>query len=212
MPRLPIKIAIAAGLAIGLVFATGCCKSGSDSQSGAASAKDGKKKSIPTEKQAHPVPDEWTELVDDVKGFSFSVPKGTKDHQESKNGVNIYVAEVPKPHEVQVMAVSFKDAKKTKSDLIKDSLKIIESVGNKDIVAGEPQELNDDYSLTDVTCADSANGVKWRIRVLVAVDVTDNYLLLVGAPESEFKQSEETIDTIWGSFDMRSGGASGTSR
>jgi hypothetical protein len=47
--------------------------------------------------------------------------------------------------------------------------------------------------------------------VLVATDVTDNYILLVGSPESEFAANEAKIDTIWGSFDMLSGGASGES-
>lgn len=170
-------------------------------------AKPAAKKSLPAEKQPHPVPAEWTEMEDKVRGYSFSVPKGTTDHQESKAGIDIYIAEVPKPHAVQVMAVAYKNAKKTRADLLKEAGKIVEAVGNKDVKVGEPKELNDSYSTVDISCTDQDDGKKWKVRALVALDVTDNYILLVGAPEAEFKQSEEIIDTIWGSFDIWSGGA-----
>jgi hypothetical protein len=48
-------------------------------------------------------------------------------------------------------------------------------------------------------------------KVLVGTDVTDNYVMLLGADESEFTANEKIIDGIWGSFTMASGGASGSS-
>jgi general stress protein 26 len=42
-------------------------------------------------------------------------------------------------------------------------------------------------------------------------DVSDNYVMLLGTPEAEYKENEKIIDEIWGSFTMRSGGASGGS-
>src|SRR4051812_7954681 len=42
------------------------------------------KKSLPTAAQPHPVPTDWIELTDDVRGFSFSVPKDTTGHAQDK--------------------------------------------------------------------------------------------------------------------------------
>jgi hypothetical protein len=42
-------------------------------------------------------------------------------------------------------------------------------------------------------------------------DVSDYYVMLLGTPEAEYKENEKIIDEIWGSFTMRSGGASGGS-
>ncbi len=49
------------------------------------------------------------------------------------------------------------------------------------------------------------------MKILVATDVTDNYIMVVGTTEGEFKAHEQEIDQIWGSFTMYSGGASGNS-
>jgi hypothetical protein len=48
-------------------------------------------------------------------------------------------------------------------------------------------------------------------KILVGTDVTDNYLVLVGGDADKFTANEKTIDEIWGSFGMYSGGASGNS-
>ena len=46
---------------------------------------------------------------------------------------------------------------------------------------------------------------------VVATDVTDNYMLFVGGDADKFASNEKTIDEIWGSFGMYSGGFSGNS-
>jgi hypothetical protein len=42
-------------------------------------------------------------------------------------------------------------------------------------------------------------------------DVSDNYVMLLRTDDAEYKENEKIIDGIWGSFTMRSGGASGAS-
>ena len=81
---------------------------------------------------------------------------------------------------------------------------------NPEADCGEPAKaLTGDYALAVATCKEDRQASK--LKILVATDVTDNYVLIVGAPESDFDRSLETIDTVWGSFSMFSGGASGGS-
>ena len=54
-------------------------------------------------------------------------------------------------------------------------------------------------------------GKTTKPRILVGTDVTDNYIILVGTDSDKFGANEKTIDEIWGSFGMYSGGASGNS-
>ena len=59
-----------------------------------------------------------------------------------------------------------------------------------------------------------ADGLATLDSLSVAVltdDVSDNYVMLLGSDESEFKENEKIMYEIWGSFPMRSGGASGAS-
>lgn len=176
----------------------------------AKKAKPPVKKALPAEKKPHPVPENWDILVDNVRHYGFAVPSGTKDHHETKDGVDIYTAELPKPGDIKVFGVAYKDKTKSKEDLIEEAESILKLLGNTEVKMGSAKELTADYDLVDATCK-AEDGKEWKIRVLIATDVTDNFLLLVGAPASEFGANEATIDTIWGSFDMFSGGASGES-
>ena len=54
--------------------------------------------------------------------------------------------------------------------------------------------------------------VKYKMKTLLATDVTDNYLMFVGTPEKDWAANEATVDELWGSFEMWSGGASGDSK
>ena len=67
-----------------------------------------------------------------------------------------------------------------------------------------------DYSLGSISSVDEKGKIT-KGKVLVATDVSDNYVMLLGSDESEFKENEKIMDEIWGSFTMRSGGASGAS-
>ena len=161
-------------------------------------------------KPPHPVPGSWERMVDDVKGFAFSVPEGSESKQESQGGVDVFMAVVPKPHDIAVMAVVYKDASKTKDDLSQNVVEIIQGMGDTDVNVESSEELNDDYSLLTITSKDD-QGAATKSRALVATDITDNYILIVASPATEFDANADTVDAIWGSFEMFSGGASGGS-
>jgi hypothetical protein len=156
------------------------------------------KKSLPDEKVKE-VPSDWIELSDDVRGFSFSVPA---------DGVGAYFATLPKPYDdVLTMVIAYKDARKTLDDLEKDAKGLItkvfeetnvQQVGKKDPTA--------DFRVVEYTSEDAKTKEKSHWKALLATDVTDNYVMVVGTPEAQFKKNEATIDEVWGSFDMWSGG------
>jgi hypothetical protein len=149
-------------------------------------------------------------MHDDAKGYEFKVPQGTKDAQETKDGVDVYMANVPAPYEIGVMVVAFKDAKASKEDLLKRAENVLKAFGEKDIKMDAPKELSDDYSIVTFTSTGD-DGKPGKGKILVATDVTDNYLMFVGGDASKFDSNEKTIDEIWGSFGMYSGGYSGNS-
>ena len=166
-----------------------------------------------TEKKApatNPVPADWVRMYDDVKGYEFMVPQGTEHKTQTVEGVDVYMASVPKPYELGVMVVAFKDKTLTKDDLLKRAENILKSLGDKDIKIDAPKELNDDYSLAAYT-ATGEDGKAEKGKILVATDVSDNYIMLVAGDGANFASNEKTIDEIWGSFGMYSGGASGNS-
>jgi hypothetical protein len=156
----------------------------------------------------NPVPADWIRMHDDAKGYEFMVPQGTKDAQETKDGVDVYLANVPAPYEIGVMVVAFKDAKASKEDLLKRAENVLKAFGEKDIKMDPVKELNDDYSLVTFTSTGS-DGKPGKGKILVATDVTDNYIMFVGGDADKFGSNEKTIDEIWGSFGMYSGGFSG---
>jgi len=158
----------------------------------------------------NPVPSDWVRMYDDAKGYEFYVPQGTKDQSQTVNGVDIYLANVPAPYEIGIIVVAFKDKSLTKEDLLKRTEAILASMGEKDIKIGEPKEISADYSLASISSVDE-KGKTTKGKVLVGTDVTDNYIMLVGTDADKFAANEKTIDEIWGSFGMYSGGASGTS-
>lgn len=159
---------------------------------------------------ANPVPADWIRMYDDVKGYEFMVPKGTEHKSETVDGVDVYIASVPAPYEIGVMVVAFKDKTIGKDELLKRAENILKSMGEKDIKIEAAKELNDDYSIATFTSTDK-DGKAGKGKILVATDVTDNYILLVGGDADKFGSNEKTIDEIWGSFGMYSGGYSGNS-
>jgi len=158
----------------------------------------------------NPVPSDWVRLHDDVKGYEFMVPQGTQDKSETVEGVDVYLASVPAPYEIGVMVVAFKDKTLTKDDLLKRAENILKSLDEKDIKIDPAKELSDDYSLATFTST-GKDGKPGKGKILVGTDVTDNYIMLVGGDADKFGANEKTIDEIWGSFGMYSGGSSGNS-
>jgi len=156
----------------------------------------------------NPVPADWVRMFNDVKGYEFMVPQGTKDQSQNVDGVDVYLANVPAPYEIGVMVVAFKDKTLTKDDLIKRAENILKSMEEKDIKIDAAKELSEDYSLATFTST-GKDGKPGKGKILVGTDVTDNYIMLVGGDTDKFGANEKTIDEIWGSFGMYSGGASG---
>jgi len=158
----------------------------------------------------NPVPADWIRMHDDAKGYEFQVPQGTKDAQDTKDGVDVYMANVPAPYDIGVMVVAFKDKTLSKEDLIKKAEDILKAFEEKDIKIEPAKELSNDYSLSTFTST-GKDGKPGKGKILVATDVTDNYIMFVGGDADKFASNEKTIDEIWGSFGMYSGGFSGNS-
>lgn len=176
------------------------------SNSTASASPKGEKKAPST----NPVPADWIRMHDDAKGYEFMVPQGTKDQSETKDGVDVYMASVPAPYEIGVMVVAFKDKNLSKEDLLKRAENVLKAFGEKDIKMDPAKELSDDYSLVTFTSTGD-DGKAGKGKILVATDVTDNYIMFVGGDADKFGSNEKTIDEIWGSFGMYSGGFSGNS-
>ena len=158
----------------------------------------------------NPVPSDWIRMYDDAKGYEFMVPKGTENKSETVEGVDVHTFAVPAPYDLGVMVVAFKDKTLTKDDLLKRAENILKALDEKDIKMDPAKELNEDYSLVTFTST-SKDGKAGKGKILVATDVTDNYILFVGGDADKYTASEKTIDEIWGSFGMYSGGSSGNS-
>lgn len=162
-----------------------------------------------TKKQpnAPTVPAEWTYYSDDAKGYGFSLPAGSQEGESGRtdNGVDYFSAETPQ--KVTVIVYAFKDAKLTKEDLLDRAEKSLNAMGET-IKTGELKGESDDYAVADGT-SESKDGTKSNLKVLVATDVTDNYVMIVRSSAADYEKNKATMDMIWGSFEMYSGGASG---
>lgn len=174
--------------------------------------KDEKKPTDSNSKKAaknNPVPESWIDIYDETKGYSFSVPEGTTGGSDTKDGVDVFVAATPTPSEIGVFVLAFKDKTLTKEDLIETARKFMVemSQGTGTATMGSPRAESEDYSIVDAAIKN--DGKSNKARVLVGTDVSDNYIMiLVCENEEKFAANEKTIDEIWGSFEMWSGGAS----
>lgn len=158
----------------------------------------------------NPVPSDWVRMYNDNKGYEFYVPAGTKDSSQNVDGVDVYMAGVPAPYEIGVMVIAFKDKSLSKDDLMKRAENVLKSMDEKDIKIDAANELSADYSLATFVST-GKDGKAGKGKILVGTDVTDNYIIIVGGDVDKFAANEKTIDEIWGSFGMYSGGASGNS-
>jgi len=158
----------------------------------------------------NPVPSDWVRMYNDVKGYEFYVPAGTKDSSQNVDGVDVYMASVPAPYDIGVMVIAFKDKTLSKDELIARAENVLKSFEEKDIKIEPAKELSEDYSLATFTST-GKDGKAGKGKILVGTDVTDNYIIIVGGDADKFAANEKTIDEIWGSFGMYSGGSSGNS-
>lgn len=153
-----------------------------------------------------PVPQNWIYTYDESKGYGFYLPEGSKGGAQNVEGIDLFMATTPAPAEVAVIVLAYKDKTRTKEDLLNDAEKFLQGMGET-VQVGTLHGESDDYAVAEATTTD-ANGKKSKLKVLVGTDVTDNYVLIVGADEDKYAANLEIIDAIWGSFEMWSGGAS----
>jgi CO dehydrogenase/acetyl-CoA synthase delta subunit len=174
-----------------------------------AASKEKTTKKLP-ESKINPVPADWITMSDEVRGYEFKVPQGTQHKTDTVNGVDVYAANVPAPYDINVLIFAFKDKTLSKDDLMKKVEGVLQSMGEKDVKVTDIKELSDDYSLASISSVDE-KGKATKGKVLVGTDVTDNYIVMIGVDADKFSANEKTIDEIWGSFGMYSGGYSGQS-
>jgi hypothetical protein len=182
---------------------------GTTKKSDSSPKADSEKKTVPSAKKVE-VPADWVTLYDESKGYEFEIPDGSQTTDQTVDGVDVYTVETPAPSSVQALIFAFKNKELTKDDLLTAAEEVLKDLGCKDIKFGTLTELSDDYDLAEATFVDP-DGKKSKVKILVATDVTDNYIMIVGTDEDKFKANEQIIDGIWGSFSMYSGGASGDS-
>lgn len=165
-------------------------------------------KAIPNDKKV-PVPANWVYYSDEVKGYGFWLPEGSVGDSASVNGTDVFVAKVPSPSDVRVEVYAWKDKTLSKEDLLKMTIDDMKEQGET-VTAGTLQGESDDYALAEASSVDS-DGKKYKMKILVGTDVTDNYVMVVYTPEDKYEANKQILDAIWGSFEMYSGGASGNS-
>ena len=154
----------------------------------------------------NPVPDSWIYVYDETKGYGFSVPEGTTGGSETIEGIDVFRATTPAPNDIAIFVLAYKDKTLTKEDLLDHAVKFLEGLGVK-VTPGKLKGESDDYAVADAETVDK-DGNKEKQRILVGTDVSDNYVMILNAPEAKFAADEKTIDEIWGSFEIWSGGAS----
>lgn len=154
-----------------------------------------------TVNKTNPIPKDWTYLYEKNKGYGFYVPNGTTGGLETISGID--VTTLTTPQEIDIFVLAYKDKTLTKEDLLNDALEFLTAMGQK--VTTEPLHAeSDNYAVANASTV-LADGSKGRLRVLVGTDVTDNYIMIIGAETKVFAANEKTIDSIWGSFEMWSG-------
>jgi hypothetical protein len=166
-------------------------------------------KGLPADKKV-PVPANWVYYSDEVKGYGFWLPEGSVgDTATTASGTDVFIAKVPSPSDVRVEVYAWKDKTLTKEDLLSMTVADMKEQGET-VTAGSLQGESDDYALAEASSVDS-DGQKYKMKILVGTDVTDNYVMVVYTPEDKYEANKSIIDQIWGNFEMYSGGASGSS-
>ncbi len=179
--------------------------SGSTSDKPKTALKDSKKPegNAKSAKKDNPIPDNWIYVYDEAKGYGFYVPEGTVGESETVDGVDTFLAETPAPSGVAIVVIAFNDKTMTKDDLLNVAVKFLEEMGET-VTPGKLIGESDEYAVAEVTTA-SKDGTKGKGKILVGMDVSDNYVMILGTEEAKFAANEKIIDEIWGSFEMWSG-------
>ncbi len=154
-----------------------------------------------------PVPKNWDYLYDQKKGFGFYVPSTAETETVKEGGVDVMVINTGAPTNLDIFVIAYKDKTLTKADLLEDALEFLAEMGQKVTPIGDLKGESANYAVGDALTV-LEDGTKGKLRILVGTDISDNYIMIIGSDTKNFAANEKTIDTIWGSFEMWSGGAS----
>ncbi|MBX7174292.1 MAG: hypothetical protein K1X72_25185 [Pyrinomonadaceae bacterium] len=143
----------------------------------------------------------WLYVYDSRKGYGFYVPPGTTGDWGKTSGVDTFAGFTP--NKVGIYVFAWKDRSATRETLLNSAKNILEAMGET-IKTGNVLGSSDNYVVVEATSVDK-QGVNSKMRILVGTDVTDKYVMIVGCDEKEFDKKKETVDAIWGSFEMWSG-------
>ena len=160
-----------------------------------------------TVNKKNPIPKNWDYIYDQKKGYGFYVPSSSVAESKKIDGIDVMFINTGAATDVDIFVLAFKDKTLTKDDLLEAALIFLEELGQT-VTPGKLQAESDDYAIADATTV-LEDGTKGKLRILVGTDITDNYIMIIGSDPKNFSANEKTIDTIWGSFEMWSGGASG---
>ena len=184
--------------------------------SNSTSSTDSKKSEVKDEKANRPtdakkqpnaptIPAEWVYYADEARGYGFSLPKGSESGHDSSDGIDTFVGETP--DKISIIVWAFKDKTMTKESLLDFAENALKELGET-VTVGKLTGESEDYAVADADTT-GKSGEKSKLKILVATDVTDNYVMIVRSDAASYDSKKATMDNIWGSFEMYSGGASG---
>lgn len=148
---------------------------------------------------------DWLYVYNSRKGYGFYVPPGSTGDWGRVRKVDTFAGATP--NEVGIYVFAWKDRNATKETLLRDAGNILSAMGET-VTTADFVGAGGDYAVAEAASVD-AKGVKSKMKVLVGTDITDNYVMIVGCDENKFNARKDTIDAIWGSFEMWSGGGTG---
>lgn len=156
-----------------------------------------------TKKQpnAPTIPAEWVYYADEVRGYGFSLPKGSESSNDTTDGIDTFVGITP--DKITIIVYAFKDKTMTKEDLLNFAEAALKNMGET-ITVGKLAAEDANYAIADADSVSQSG--KSKMNILVATDVTDNYVMIVHTDEASFAAKKATMEMIWGSFEMYSGG------
>lgn len=150
---------------------------------------------------AKTVPAEWVYYSDDIRGYGFSLPKGSESSNDTTDGIDTFVGITPE--KITVIVYAFKDKTMTKEDLLNFAEAALKNMGET-ITVGKLAAEDENYAIADADSTSQSG--KSKMNILVATDVTDNYVMIAHTDEKSYEAQKATMEMIWSSFEMYSGG------
>lgn len=158
------------------------------------------KRALPAEKRTS-VPADWQIVFDEARGYELALPQAAQGNVEKINNVEVFVAKLPAAAKAEVMVATYREKPLTKEELLANAKKLLVDRGATEIETGKSEKINDDYELVELN-AKNREGQVTKIKLLLATDGKDNYLLFASSPEADFSTNEKMLNEILGSFAM----------